>query len=214
MTIATEAVLTGSLSLTTLLIGLTALLSIVAFSNQRLFSELMFEPFVIKARGQWHRLITHAFIHANWPHLLVNMLVLFSFGQHVERELFLYAAAPKAAFVVLYLGGIVFSALPGYRRHALNPDYRAVGASGAVSAVLFAYIVMTPANGIHFLFFPKPVPAWIFGGLYLLYSWYMDKRGEDNIAHDAHFYGAVYGVLFMVLTEPSLVPRFFEQLLP
>ncbi len=200
--------------LTSSILGITVLASMAAFGNRALFAELLFEPFVIKARGQWHRFITHAFIHANWPHLLVNMLVLWSFGQYVESALNQFTAAPALAFAVLYLGGIVFSALPGYKRHLHDPNYRAVGASGAVSAVLFAYVVMTPTNGIQFLFFPRPVPAWIFGALYLVYSWYMDKRNEDNVAHDAHFYGAVFGILFMVITEPLLVPAFFEQLLP
>lgn len=200
-------------SLTLALIALTVAASIAAFSDQRLFRALLFEPFVIKARGQWYRFVTHAFIHANWPHLLVNMLVLFSFGQQVERALAAYTVFPAAVFVALYLGGVVFSALPGFKRHAQDPEYRAVGASGAVSAVLFAYVVMTPANGIQFLFFPRPVPAWIFGALYLAYSWYMDKRNEDNVAHDAHFYGALFGILFMVITEPRLVPAFFAQLL-
>lgn len=200
-------------SLTLALIALTVVASIAAFSDQRLFRALLFEPFVIKARGQWYRFVSHAFIHANWPHLLVNMLVLFSFGQQVERALAAYTVFPAAVFVTLYLGGVVFSALPGFKRHAHDTDYRAVGASGAVSAVLFAYVVMTPANGIQFLFLPRPVPAWIFGALYLAYSWYMDKRNEDNVAHDAHFYGAVFGILFMVITEPRLVPAFFEQLL-
>ncbi|MFN3876418.1 MAG: rhomboid family intramembrane serine protease, partial [Flavobacteriales bacterium] len=115
-------------------------------------------------------------------------------------------------FGLLYLGGIVCSALPGYRRHAADPAYRAVGASGAVSAVLFAYIMITPANGISILFFPRPLPAWVFGVLYLAYSWHMDRRGGDNVAHDAHFFGALFGIAFMAVVHPEVVPAFFEQL--
>lgn len=200
--------------ITLLLLGASIVLSLLAFGNQKLFSDLLFEPFVIKARGQWHRFITHAFIHANWPHLLVNMFVLFGFGQHVEQAFWFYApAAPALAFVMLYLGGILFSSLPAYRRHIHDPNYRAVGASGAVSAVLFAYILMTPTNTIRFLFIPAPIPAWVFGGLYLAYSWYMDKRGQDNVAHDAHFYGAVFGLVFMIVLDPGIVGAFITQIL-
>lgn len=200
--------------ITLLLLAASFIVSVLAFSNQRLFTDLLFEPFVMKARGQWHRFVTHAFIHANWPHLLVNMFVLYGFGQHVEQALWFYApAAPALAFAALYFGGILFSSLPAYRRHVHDPNYRAVGASGAVSAVLFAYILMTPTNVIRFLFIPAPIPAWVFGGLYLFYSWYMDKRSRDNIAHDAHFYGAVYGLVFMVILDPGIVSAFFHQII-
>ncbi|MBK9175569.1 MAG: rhomboid family intramembrane serine protease [Flavobacteriales bacterium] len=198
---------------TLLILGLTTLLSISAFSNPKLFSDLLFEPFVIKARGQWYRFVTHAFIHANWPHLLVNMFVLYMFGRNVEPLLGYFAGGLSVLpFVTLYLGGVLFSTLPSYRRHVRDPNYRAVGASGAVSAVLFAQIVMVPYAPISFLFFPRPVPAWIFGLLYLVYSWYMDKRQEDNVAHDAHFFGAIFGVVFMVVLEPSLIRGLIAQL--
>lgn len=198
---------------TLLLLAITGLVSVMAFSNQRLFTELMFEPFVIKARGQWHRFITHAFVHSGWPHLLVNAMVLFGFGQHVEGEFALYApAAPSMVYLSLYIGGILFSSLAAYKRHMHDPDYRAVGASGAVSSVLFAYILMTPANKISLMLFPVGLPAWMFGGLYLLYSWYMDKKRSDNVAHDAHFYGALFGLAFMVILDPGILGRFIEQL--
>ena len=188
------------------IIAITALVSIAAFNNATLFSELLFEPFVIKARGQWYRFLTHAFVHANWPHLLVNMFVLFMFGRNVE-PLLERITGTNATFpyLALYIGGVLFSTLPSYKRHVHDPNYRAVGASGAVSAVLFAQILMLPTMPVRFMFFPFAMPAWIFGAIYLWYSWYMDKRGGDNVAHDAHFFGAVYGVAFMTVLEPSLL---------
>lgn len=196
-------------------IVLSVALSLAAFTDSRLFNDLLFEPFVIKARGQWHRFLTHAFIHANGPHLLVNMLVLFMFGHDLEPRLAQLTAAPPALpFAALYAGGILFSSLPAYGRHLRDPNYRAVGASGAVSAVLFAYILMTPTNRIALFLLPMELPAWAFGLLYLAYSWYMDKRADDNVAHDAHFYGALFGVAFMIVVEPALVPWFFNQVLP
>ncbi len=189
-----------------LLVVVNAIVSIAAFSDQRLFNALLFEPFVIKARGEWYRFLTHAFIHAHWPHLLVNMFVLFMFGRNVEVLYFELTGRPVLThYLMLYLGGILVSSLPSYKRHLYDPTYRAVGASGAVSAVLFAQILMLPTSPVEFLFLPIPIPAFVFGILYLVYSWYMDKQGGDNVAHDAHFYGAVWGILFTAALEPDLI---------
>ena len=193
-------------SITLLLVILNVIISIAAFTDQRLFVALLFEPFVIKARGEWYRFITHAFIHANWPHLLVNMFVLYMFGINVEQLYYLLTGrAVWVDFLVLYLGGVLISSLPSFRRHLHDPNYRAVGASGAVSAVLFAQILMLPTSEVQFIFFPVPIPAWAFGILYLVYSWYMDKRGGDNVAHDAHFYGAVWGIAYTAFLHPDLL---------
>lgn len=197
-------------SLTLIIVVFTVLVSLAAFSNGGVFARLVFEPFVIQVRREWYRFITHAFIHANLPHLAVNMFVLFMFGSGVER---LYEVtldrSSTLPYLLLYLGGIVFSALPSYRRNRYNPSYRAVGASGAVSAVLFAHILMLPTLPVYLFFIPVPIPGWIFGGLYLAYSWYMDKRGGDNVAHDAHFFGAIYGLLFTATLDPGTITRLF-----
>ncbi len=193
-------------SIIIILVILNVLVSLAAFQDARIFTALLFEPFVIKARNEWYRFISHAFIHANWPHLLVNMFVLYMFGRNVEFLLpLLLGRQALLPLLGLYLGAILVSSIPAYRRHMHDPNYRAVGASGAVSAVLFAQILMMPTTEVAFLFLPIPMPAWVFGILYLVYSWYMDKRGGDNVAHDAHFYGAVYGVLYMATLAPHLV---------
>ena len=195
-------------SITIYLIIAISLVSVVAFSDQRLFASLLFEPFVMKARGEWHRLLTHAFIHANWPHLAVNMFVLYMFGHNVELLYGMVSDRPVwSTYLLLFLGGVVFSSMPGFKRHALDPGYRAVGASGGVSSVLFAQVLMLPTTEVSFLLLPIPLPAWVFGVLYLVYSWQMDKRGGDNVAHDAHFYGAVFGVLFTVVLDPRLITQ-------
>lgn len=192
--------------ITLALVLLTTVISVAAFSNSVLFSNLLFEPFVIKARAQWYRFITHAFIHANWPHLLVNLFVLYMFGRNVEMLLQLVTGGYSTlAFLGLYIGGVLFSSVPSYRKHMHDPNYRAVGASGAVSAVLFAQVLMRPTRELELLFFPMKIPAWVFGLLYLAYSWYMDRRGGDNVAHDAHFYGAIFGVLYMTMLDPGLL---------
>lgn len=139
-------------------------------------------------------------------HLLVNMFVLYMFGRNVE---WLYARLTGGSsllpYLALYVGGILFSSLPSFKRHVMDPTYRAVGASGAVSAVLFAQILMLPTKSIDFYLIPFSIPAFVFGILYLFYSYYMDKRGGDNVAHDAHFYGAVYGIIFTAVLEPELI---------
>lgn len=193
-------------SITLLIIIVTALISIGAWQDRRVFLALLFEPFVIRARGEWHRFVTHAFIHADGYHLFVNMFVLYMFGANVER---LYQGLTDGsgalAFSGLYLGGILFSSLVGYRRHIHDPGYRAVGASGAVAAVLFAHILMLPTQSIYLMFIPIPIPSFVFGILYLAYERYMDKRGGDNVAHDAHFHGALFGVVYTAIVEPRLV---------
>lgn len=195
-----------SFSITNILVIGTILVSIAAFNDQRLFARLLFEPFVIHARRQWYRFVSHAVVHANWGHLLVNMFVLYFFGRNVEMLFALVTGRPAILhFILLYVGGVVFSSLPSYRKHRFDPSYRAVGASGGVSAVLFAQVLLLPTRTITLLFLPIPMPAWVFGGLYLVYSWFMDKRGGDNVAHDAHFYGALYGVLFTAAMDPGLI---------
>lgn len=192
--------------MTLYIIGFTCLVSLIALSDPRVMQQLWFEPFVVKARGDWFRFITHAFVHANYFHLIVNMLVLYMFGTSVEH---LYGTIRDGhallPFLVLYLGGIVFGALPGYKKHIHDPNYRSVGASGATSAVLFAHIIMLPMSPVYFWFVPVPIPGFVFGALYLFYEWYQDKRGGDNVAHDAHFYGAVFGLGFTALLDPRLI---------
>jgi membrane associated rhomboid family serine protease len=202
------------MNLTIVIIIITAVTSFIAFSNQPAFYKMKFNAYLIHHNRQWHRFFTYALIHADWMHLLVNMFVLWSFGSLVE-QLFQVHFAERATFyyLLLYVGGVLFSTLPSYGKHKNNDFYNAVGASGAVSAVLFSSIIMYPQGTIIFLFLPFPIPAWIFGILYLVYSAYMAKRGSDNIGHDAHFWGAVYGVVFTIALNPSFFPEFFRNTL-
>lgn len=193
------------LSITLILIAATALTSIMAFQRPQLKASLLFVPYAVQHQKQWYRLFSHALIHADWGHLLVNMFVLWSFGSNVELLYPLVTPLPGiAAYLALYVGGIIFATMPGMAKHRNDPGYRSLGASGAVSAVLFAQILMMPTHRVT-LFFIQDMPAWVFGVLYLIYSYAMDKRGGDNVAHDAHFYGAVFGVLFTAALNPDLV---------
>lgn len=196
------------LSITLILVVGTVLVSIAAFQNSAVFEKLLFKPYAVQHQGQWYRLFTHGFVHGDTMHLVVNMFVLWSFGNGVELLYPMVTDLPGGvAYVVLYLGGMLFATLPAMAKHRNDPGYRSVGASGAVSAVVFAQILMLPTAQVS-LFFVQQLPAWLFGVLYLIYSYAMDKRGGDNVAHDAHFYGAVFGVLFTFALKPQLVLDF------
>lgn len=196
------------------IIALTAIISILAFNNQHLFHALVFNPYMIDSRNQGYRFVSYALLHADWMHLLVNMFVLLSFGQAVEQFYgILFGIKGIYFYSLLYLGGILLSTAPAYARNKNNPSYNAVGASGAVSAVVFASIIISPLSPIRFVFIPVDIPAFIFGILYLIYSAYMARRGTDNIGHDAHFWGAIYGLAFTIILKPALVTGFVNQLM-
>lgn len=197
------------MSITLIIIAITAVVSFLAFSNQELFSRLLFNPFVIQSRKEWYRFISHAFVHGSTGHLLLNMFVLWMFGS--ITEIFydrISDGRGTVYFVILYVGGIIFSSIPAYKKHLHNPNYNAIGASGATSAVLFAYILMFPFQKVYIMFIPIGIWGIVFGAIYLAYEYYMDKRSSDNIAHDAHFYGALFGVLFTAALDPQLVLNF------
>lgn len=198
---------------TYLLIGISVLASIAAFNNPSLMARWQFNAYLVFHGKQYHRLITHAFIHGNWVHLGVNMWVLAMFGKNAENWFhFHMGQLGTLYFVLLYVGGIFFATLPSLRRHKDNMAYNSLGASGAVAAVLFSSIVFEPLDTYILLIFPVPVYAIIFGILYLIYEAYMDRRGGDYIAHDAHYWGAVFGAVFTFAASPDIIFDFFNQL--
>lgn len=195
------------------IIGFTVLISLLAFRDRKVFDGMVFEPFTINTQQDWFRLLTHGFIHGNIPHLAINMFVLFMFGPLVERGYMeITGRSGLLPFLILYIAGITLSSLPGYFKHKWDPAYRAVGASGATSAVVFASILMYPTNTMYLLILPIPAPAWVFGILYLGYEWYQGQRASDGIAHDAHFAGALVGILFTSVLDPGVVGRFVQAI--
>ena len=189
------------------LILITVVISMVALSNQKVMDRLIFWTPAMQ-RGQYDRFITHGFVHADGPHLLFNMITLFFFGNIIESfyRQFFY----DMGFVLFYLGGLVFAILPSYFKHRNDARWASLGASCAVSAVLFAYILFKPWDLI-FVFF-IPVPAIIFAILYVGYSIWSGKRGNSNINHSAHLWGAAYGVVMTIILEPAVLPHFLTQL--
>jgi membrane associated rhomboid family serine protease len=200
------------MSLTLILIILTGISSYAAFRDPVMRYRSLFLPAQMHQNGEWYRFLTHGFVHSDWIHAGVNLYVLWMFGEVVESQFRLrLGAAGPLLFVALYLGGLLASSLPVYAKRRNDPGYSALGASGAVSAVVFSYIVFFPLNKIY-LYFVLGMPAALMGVIYLVYSSYMDRRGGDNIAHDAHFYGALFGLLFTLAVEPQLARSFVEQI--
>lgn len=200
------------MSITIFIIILNVIISVYVFSNQEAFEKLCFIPEKVWYDKDWIRILSSGFLHANWNHLLFNMLTLYFFGEGVEIFFTaLYGGAGHTIFILFYLVAIVVANLPDLYFEKDNYSYRAVGASGAVSAVLFAYILFNPTAVLLIQFF-IPCPAVLFGVGYLAYSIYMAKRGLDNIGHLAHFGGAVFGFLFPLFYQPSLFLDFLQQI--
>lgn len=202
------------MSVTIVIIVITSAFSLLAMNNEELFRKTLYSPYQVFHRKEYYRLLTHALLHSGWIHLFVNMYVLYVFGQAAEEYFNYYKdGAGSFNYLLLYVGGIFFATLPALKKNKDNPLYSSVGASGAVSAVLFASIAFNPTMPIIFIFLPIPIPAVIFGVLYLFYEAYMDKHSSDYVAHDAHYYGAIFGVLFTFITLPASFVNFFSQLL-
>jgi membrane associated rhomboid family serine protease len=199
-------------TITLILILFIVLISALAFKQRDIMAQLQFNAYQVIHRHQYYRMLTHAFIHANWEHLIVNMIVLYSFGTAVEHYFQQYfGTIGSYYYLVLFFGSVIFSSLLSLYKQRNNPYYNAIGASGAVSAVLFTAIFFDPWNNIYF-FGIVPVAGILFGGLYLYYSYYMSTKKSDNIGHDAHFLGAVFGFFFPVILQPSLFLDFIKVL--
>jgi membrane associated rhomboid family serine protease len=192
-----------------LILAATCIVSFIAFNNRRVMDDLILWPPAIARKHEYYRLVTYGLVHADGTHLLFNMLTLFFFGRAMAP---LYDAwlGGMFGFALFYLGGLVVSILPTYLKNRNNANYHSLGASGAVSAVLFGYILLAPWSQIIVLVIP--LPAIIYAVLYTAYSIYMDRRGQGNINHSAHLWGAAYGVVFTLLVNPRVLPHFLAAL--
>ena len=196
--------------LTLVIIIITVLVSIACFKDDRLFDRLSFSAYRVVKHNEWYRLITHGFVHADWTHLFVNMFTFYSFGSYME-DLFAHFGGGVWEFSLLYFGGMIVASLHDLYQYRNDRYYTSIGASGAVSAVLFSFILFNPWEKVY-LFAILPIPGILFGLAYLLYCQYMAKRSADNVNHNAHFYGAVYGFVLPILLNPQSFHIFWEQL--
>lgn len=194
---------------TLIIIMITVGISCLAFSNQAIMARLLFWPPAIQERAQYDRFISYGFIHADGAHLIFNMITLFFFGRIMET--FYRQFCFDMGFVLFYLGGLIFSILPSYLKNKNNPQWSSLGASGAISAVLFSYILFQPWAKIYVIVIP--VPAIIFAVLYIGYTIWSNKRSSGNINHSAHLWGAAYGVITTIIVEPKIIPHFLNALL-
>lgn len=193
--------------ITLLIIIITTLTSLLCFKGRLDVNNLLFNAHDVWHGKQWYRLFSSGLVHGGWGHLIFNMITLLFFGRVVETYFgtLFGSATGGVLYLFFYVSAIAIASLWDLVKHKDNGRYNALGASGAISAVLFASILFEPKMGIYLYLIPIPIPGYIFAPLYLVYCWHMSKHNLDNIGHSAHFWGAVYGLLFPLLCHPALL---------
>lgn len=201
------------MSINLIIVAITVLVSMAAFNNQDLFLKLRHYPGSVKRNGEWYRLITHGFVHADYVHLALNMLVMYQFGGIVESQYVSFWGEiwGRVLYLGLYLLTLIAASLYSQFKHQDNPNYSAVGASGAVSGIVFNTILFHPWMKIFVYFIP--LPGIVAGLLYLAYSSWASKNSSDNVGHDAHYYGAIFGFFFTLALKPMLGAYFIAKLI-
>jgi membrane associated rhomboid family serine protease len=194
------------MSITLIIIIITAITSISAFANNKVYEDLIFYPPAVTHSRQWYRFFSSGLIHADWMHLIFNMYALYMFGEIAEKDFgTVFQEKGKIFFLLMYISALFFCLLPTYAKHKEDSQYRSLGASGAVSAVIFAYILLRPLDTLGLIIIPGiKIPGFIFGFLYLAISSYLDKRGGGNINHSAHIWGALYGIAYLIVMAAAL----------
>ncbi len=201
------------MTFTYILIAINVIASLYAWNRTDKYYAWMLNPYSVVHRNQYYRMLTSGFIHNDWVHLIFNMITLYFFGRNVEYVFsYLYGGAGTIYFLILYFAGMLVADIPSVVKHRNDPHYNSLGASGAVSAVLFAAILFNPTSRIC-LYMALCMPGFIFGALYLLYSFYQGKQSAGNINHDAHLFGALFGIVFSIIIEPTVISSFFDQVL-
>lgn len=197
--------------LTYVLIGITILATFRAFSDSTLRERLLHIPFEVKHAKEYYRLLTHGFIHANQMHIFFNMYVFYMFGPQIEYNLVEAhgSSIGRLLFLGFYLGAILFATIPSMRKHSDNPSYRSLGASGAVSAVVMMFMFLRPDAQL-LLFFIIPMPSYVAAIVFFAFEIFMNKRGNSFIAHDAHLWGAVFGIIFLLVYDFTQFLYFFQ----
>ena len=204
--------------LTFIIIAITAFISYKAFNNSALVNKLIFYPPEVN-RGGWYRLFSYGVLHADYTHLIFNMITFFIFGQYIEKFFkgSLGEMQGSVWFITLYVSALLVSILPTYFKHKNNQYYRGLGASGAVSAVVFAYILINPMSFMGIMFITIMLPAFLFGIIYVDLTIYLEKKQAGNVNHSAHITGGIYGILFVIILfyvtlNADLITHFFSQI--
>ena len=194
------------MSITFLIIIITCAVSILAFNRENMKEDLLFWPYNISQKGQFYRFITNGVLHADAMHLIFNMVSFYSFGMALENYLFkaLFGELSRAMLAILYVTAIIAAVIPDFIKYKEKSYYRSLGASGAVSAIVFAAITIQPNMPIQFFFIPFKIPGFVFGICFLILSASLAKKGGGNIGHSAHFWGSMYGIVFTYLAAKLL----------
>lgn len=200
--------------ITLIIIIITVAISLWAFSKPQIIEHLIFNAYIIKNRKQWYRFFSSGLIHADLFHLFLNMYSLYLLGSLVENffKNQYGLLVGSGLYLFLYSSALAVSSSVDYKKYENSPHYYALGASGAVSAIIFCCIILYPQQRIIIFPIPFPIPLYILGPLYLLYSYYMAQRNIDNIGHNAHLFGALYGLLFIFLVWKDALAHFIEQI--
>ncbi|GAA3974498.1 rhomboid family intramembrane serine protease [Pedobacter ginsengiterrae] len=184
----------------------TIVTSLYAFYDNSVYGKFMLHPYSVSKGNSIYTLITSGLIHADWMHLFFNMFTFYAFAFTLERLM------GSWQFGLLYFLGLILSDIPTVFKHKDNFHYNSLGASGAVSAVLFSYILFNPMSKIYIMFIPIGIPAVVFGFLYLIYCAYASRNSRDHINHDAHFFGALTGLIFTIIFVPGIIQNFISVL--
>lgn len=205
--------------ITLTLLSIIVIFSLYGFNNQQTLHKYLFHPYSIYHNKEHYRFLTHAFIHGDFIHLAFNCLALYGFGSALEDYFFPQLFGPKSGkvyYLILFTGGIYAASITEYYRNRNNVSYSSLGASGAISSVLFCFIMLSPLSTISFFFFP--MPGWVAGALLLGVSYYLIRRKKttsytDNISHESHFWGALFGIAFIIILKPALLKHFVSQII-
>ena len=196
---------------TIVLIAITAIISFQAFSKTDIMAKLCMYPYTVQRQNEWYRFITHGFVHADTNHLIFNMISLYFFGRNWELVYTGFLGLPGFSYILFYLLCMIIASVPSYWNNRNNPRYSSLGASGAVSGIIFSMILISPWSLIYVFF--VPIPAIIYAVLYVAYSIYMDRQQRDNVNHSAHLWGALAGIVISIILRPEVAKVFVNQLL-
>jgi membrane associated rhomboid family serine protease len=185
---------------------LTIGLSLYAlYGNRALYEKMLLHPYSVIHEKKWYQVITSGFLHADITHLIFNMLSFYFFAFTLNATVHNYN------FLVIYFGSMILGDLSTIIKKKNDPGYYSLGASGAISGIIFSTILFYPKSKMSIMFFPMPIPSPVFGLLFLVYSYFGSKYSRDLINHEAHYWGALAGIIITILLFPNIIPYFIEQ---